>query len=103
MALAAIHMNLNDPLSGTNPGKYNHDLTRSGGVFATVVNAPWKRGDVIHYWVYVIYEGLGRQKLEQSHRIAGPESSACRGRTSGIVYMTWLQGNVCCINSDCQS
>ena len=37
---------------------------------------PWQPGDVIFYWVYVIVDGLGYQRLGQRHTIrarnAGP-------------------------------
>ncbi|KAF0302321.1 Coagulation factor XII [Amphibalanus amphitrite] len=65
ISLVAIHLSLNEPVPGTRPGRYNQDLERSGDVFTTMVVADWKAGDTIHYWLYVVYEGLGRHRLAQ--------------------------------------
>ena len=80
MSLVAIHLSLNEPVPGTQPGKFNQDLEKSGDVFTTMVVADWKRGDTIHYWLYAIYEGLGRHKLMQQFVIDSGEfgTAECR-------------------------
>ncbi|XP_037071874.1 transmembrane protease serine 11D-like [Pollicipes pollicipes] len=70
VSLAAIHMNLDEPLRGTNAGKYNKDMDKSGDVFVTMIHAPWEQASTIYYWVYVIFNGLGHHKLEQRFDIS---------------------------------
>ncbi|XP_071483948.1 beta-1,3-glucan-binding protein-like [Diadema antillarum] len=68
VSLVAYHYNINRPLNGVAAGDYNYDVTEPTGNYwvheKTDINP--QIGDTVYYWVYVVYNGVGYQLLEQS-------------------------------------
>jgi hypothetical protein len=71
--LFAFHGNVNKEMNGLEAGQMARDIIKAK-------NGRWtfyddrlrlKVGDVIYYWLYVQYEGLGYQKLDQTWTVTG--------------------------------
>jgi hypothetical protein len=82
--LFAFHGNVNKEMNGLEAGQLARDIVKAK-------NGRWvflddrlklKVGDVIYYWLYVQYEGLGYQKLDQSWTVTGE----CTLLNKSIVY-----------------
>ncbi|XP_030836379.1 beta 1,3-glucanase isoform X1 [Strongylocentrotus purpuratus] len=66
--LVAFHYNINTPLSGVGAGQYNYDVTTTTDGYFVHENrdVDVENGDVVYYWVYTVYTGLGYQLTDQS-------------------------------------
>ncbi|XP_071483403.1 beta-1,3-glucan-binding protein-like [Diadema antillarum] len=77
VSLVAYHYNINRPLNGVAAGDYNYDVTEPTGNYwvheKTDINP--QIGDTVYYWVYVVYNGVGYQLLEQSWAVPEPTSA----------------------------
>jgi hypothetical protein len=71
--LFAFHGNVNKEMNGLEAGQMARDIIKAK-------NGRWvfqddrlklNIGDVIYYWLYVQYEGLGYQKLDQTWTVTG--------------------------------
>lgn len=73
ITLVAFHVNFNNDFYGLEAGQIARDIikTRNGRWTYEDRNTVLKRDDIIYYWIYVIYQGLGYQLLDQSHRVVG--------------------------------
>ena len=64
-----LHFNINKPLSGVSAGDYNVIIRNAGTDGIWIHEAPEiqvKDGDVVNYWILVIVNGGGYQKLDLS-------------------------------------
>lgn len=66
--LFAFHGNVNKEMNGLEAGQLARDIIKAKNGRWVFLDDRLKLnvGDVIYYWLYVIYEGLGYQKLDQT-------------------------------------
>jgi hypothetical protein len=71
--LFAFHGNVNKEMDGLEAGQMARDIikAKNGRWVFKDDRVKLKVGDVIYYWLYVQYEGLGYQKLDQSWTVTG--------------------------------
>jgi len=81
--LVAYHIKINEEFSGLESGTTAVDITKTknGRWLYHDTNTRLKAGDVMHYWIYVIYNDgnheLGWHKLDQSFKVSElPEAPA---------------------------
>lgn len=69
ITLVAYHVKFNDDFTSLEAGTIAVDIikARNGRWTYEDRTTKLKRGDVIYYWVHVVYEGLGYNLLDQSH------------------------------------
>lgn len=69
----AFHVKINEDFYGLEAGQIARDIIK-------VRNGRWtyedrqtmlKRDDILYYWVHVVYQGLGYNLIDQSHRVTG--------------------------------
>lgn len=67
ISLFAFHGRKNMELDGTEVGTWNMDISKPSGnrLMFREANARFNIGDRLHYWLYVVYEGLGYELLYQ--------------------------------------
>jgi hypothetical protein len=80
-------VNVNKELNGLEAGQIARDIIKPK-------NGRWvyqddrlrlNIGDVLYYWLYVQYEGLGYQKLDQTWKVAGENKHFTSRFTSSEV------------------
>jgi hypothetical protein len=71
--LFAFHGNVNKEMYSLEAGQLSRDIikTKNGRWVFQDDRLKLDIGDVIYYWLYVQYEGLGYQKLDQSWTVTG--------------------------------
>ncbi|KAL0099251.1 hypothetical protein PUN28_020077 [Cardiocondyla obscurior] len=71
ITLVAFHIKFNEDFDGLEAGHIAKDILK-------VRNEQWtyedrrtqlKRDDIIYYWIHVVYQGLGYNLIDQSHRV----------------------------------
>lgn len=69
----AYHVKFNSEFRGLEAGTIARDITkvRDGKWTYEDRSTKLKEGDVIYYWIHVVYEGLGYNLLEQQHIVNG--------------------------------
>lgn len=69
--LMAFHGRKNYELNGREAGTWNQDVTkaRQNRLMFVEPNAKFNLGDKLHYWLHVIYDGLGYDLLHQMEEV----------------------------------
>ncbi|XP_066585294.1 beta-1,3-glucan-binding protein 1-like [Prorops nasuta] len=71
ISLVAFHVNFNQDFEGLEAGTIARDIVK-------VRNGRWKyedrttelkEGDIVYYWVHVVYNGLGYNLIDQQHQV----------------------------------
>ncbi|GAB0099634.1 Gram-negative bacteria-binding protein 3 [Sergentomyia squamirostris] len=77
MTLMAFHGQLNEPFTGLQAGHWAADVTRpTDGRFRFVERSTkLKPGDVLHFWLHVVFNGLGYNLEGQEYRVPGGGTS----------------------------
>lgn len=73
ISLFAFHGRKNVEIDGAQSGTWNMDITKptqNRFVFRDA-NEKFNLGERLHYWLYVIYEGLGYELLYQMEEVKG--------------------------------
>ena len=76
--LFAFHGNVNTPLThDLEAGTMSRDIVRprNGRWIYQNDNLRLRNGDVVYYWLYVIVDGIGHQKLNQKWVVRGTDNS----------------------------
>lgn len=73
ISLVAYHIRFNEEFDGLEAGTIAVDIinVRKGRWYYGNRDVQLKFGDVIHYWVHVVYNGLGYNLLNQQHVVTG--------------------------------
>lgn len=73
ITLVAFHVKFNEDFNGLEAGQIARDIlkVRDGRWIYEDRNTVLKRDDIIYYWVHVVYQGLGYNLIDQSHRVVG--------------------------------
>ncbi|XP_059608136.1 beta-1,3-glucan-binding protein [Phlebotomus argentipes] len=73
ISLFAFHGQLNQPFTGLQGGQWSSDITvpTEGRFRFTERSTKLKPGDVIYFWVHVIFNGLGYNLEGQEYRVPG--------------------------------
>ncbi|XP_033115164.1 beta-1,3-glucan-binding protein-like isoform X2 [Anneissia japonica] len=68
ISLFAVHYSINKALPGVAAGDWNYDVTSPKNGYWVHENTlvTVNDGDVVNYWLYVLYNGLGYQELDLS-------------------------------------
>ncbi|XP_012057432.1 PREDICTED: beta-1,3-glucan-binding protein-like [Atta cephalotes] len=71
ITLVAFHININEDFDGLEAGRFAKDILkiRNGRWTFQDKQVQLRRDDIIYYWVHVVYEGLGYNLIDQSHRV----------------------------------
>ncbi|XP_032668983.1 beta-1,3-glucan-binding protein-like [Odontomachus brunneus] len=71
ITLVAFHVKFNEDFDGLEAGHIAKDILkiRNGRWTYQDRNTMLKRDDIIYYWVHVVYQGLGYNLIDQSHRV----------------------------------
>ncbi|EFN86539.1 beta-1,3-glucan-binding protein 2 [Harpegnathos saltator] len=71
ITLVAFHINFNQDFNGLEAGHIAKDIlkVRDGRWTFEDRGIVLRRDDIIYYWVHVVYQGLGYNKIDQSYRI----------------------------------
>lgn len=69
----AYHIKFNEEFDGLEAGTIAKDvlIVRQGRWYLGTRDIQLKPGDIIHYWVHVVYNGLGYNLLNQQHLVTG--------------------------------
>lgn len=69
ISLVAYHVKFNEDFEGLEAGVIARDIikTRNGRWVYEDKTTRLKRGDIIYYWIHVVYDGLGYNLLDQSY------------------------------------
>ncbi|XP_055691646.1 beta-1,3-glucan-binding protein 1 [Lutzomyia longipalpis] len=78
ITLFAFHGQLNQPFTGLQAGQWATDITRptEGRFRFTERSTRLKPGDILYFWVHVIYNGLGYNLEGQEYRVDDTGSGA---------------------------
>jgi len=73
ITLVAFHININEDFDGLEAGRFAKDILkiRNGRWTFQDKQVQLRRDDIIYYWVHVVYQGLGYNLIDQSHRVVG--------------------------------
>ncbi|KAG5309160.1 BGBP protein, partial [Pseudoatta argentina] len=73
ITLVAFHININEDFDGLEAGRFAKDIlkVRNGRWTFQDKQVQLRRDDIIYYWIHVVYQGLGYNLIDQSHRIVG--------------------------------
>ncbi|KAI4503745.1 hypothetical protein M0802_001148 [Mischocyttarus mexicanus] len=73
ITLVAYHVKFNDDFYSLEAGVISIDIIkpRNGRWVYQDRTTELKEGDIIYYWVHVVYQGLGYNLLNQEHRVTG--------------------------------
>ncbi|XP_054015580.1 beta-1,3-glucan-binding protein 2-like [Hylaeus anthracinus] len=95
ITLVAFHVKFNQDFQGLEAGTIARDIVKVRGGRWTYEDRSTrlKQGDVIYYWIHVIYNGLGYNLLDQQHvvremyhydgtRVTGQSSGTCNTKVS---------------------
>ncbi|XP_050455203.1 beta-1,3-glucan-binding protein-like [Cataglyphis hispanica] len=71
ITLVAFHVKFNEDFDGLEAGQIAKDIlkVRNGRWTYQDRHTELKRDDIIYYWIHVVYQGLGYNKIDQSHRV----------------------------------
>ncbi|KAM0727159.1 Beta-1,3-glucan-binding protein [Formica fusca] len=71
ITLVAFHVKFNEDFDGLEAGQIAKDILklRNGRWTYQDRRTELKRDDIIYYWIHVVYEGLGYNQIDQSHRV----------------------------------
>lgn len=71
ITLVAFHVKFNEDFEYLEAGQIARDIikVRNGRWTYQDRNTQLKRDDIIYYWVHVVYQGLGYNLIDQSHRV----------------------------------
>ncbi|XP_011876363.1 PREDICTED: beta-1,3-glucan-binding protein-like [Vollenhovia emeryi] len=70
ITLVAFHVKINEDFDGLEAGHIAKDIlkVRNGRWTYEDRHTQLKRDDIIYYWIHVVYQGLGYNLVDQSHR-----------------------------------
>ncbi|EGI67720.1 Beta-1,3-glucan-binding protein, partial [Acromyrmex echinatior] len=73
ITLVAFHININEDFDGLEAGRFAKDILkiRNGRWTFQDKQVQLRRDDIIYYWIHVVYQGLGYNLIDQSHRVVG--------------------------------
>lgn len=69
----AFHVRFNEEFSGLEAGTIARDILRvkKGRWTYEDFTTELKYGDIVYYWIHVVYDGLGYDLLFQEHQVTG--------------------------------
>lgn len=71
--MVAYHVKFNEDFNGLEAGTIARDIVnvRNGRWTYEDRSTRLKRGDILYYWIHVVYHGLGYNLLNQKHVVNG--------------------------------
>ena len=73
MTLVAFHVKFNDDFVGLEAGTIARDIVRARDGRWTYHDktTELRHGDIVYYWIHVVYNGLGYNLVDQQHQVIG--------------------------------